>query len=86
MSACPYLHDNRCTAREARPLGCRVFFCDPAWRGKGEDLTERFLRRIGALSERLGIERDYRPFLEHLDTFRSVQHPAGEHGEASWPS
>ena len=85
-SACPYLHDNRCTARHARPLGCRVFFCDPAWRGKGEDLTEQFLKRIGALSERLGIERDYRPFLEHLDTFRTSQVPAGDHGEASWPS
>lgn len=83
--SCPYLRDNRCTARHARPLGCRVFFCDPAWRGKGEDLTETFLRRIGALSERLGIERDYRPFLEHLDAFRTAA-PAEDNGEGSWPS
>lgn len=78
--ACPYLRDNRCTARNARPLGCRVFFCDPAWRGRGEELTERSLKRIGALSERLGIDREYRPFLEHLEGFRSVQDPAGDLG------
>lgn len=86
MESCPYLRDNRCTARDARPLGCRVFFCDPAWRGKGEDLTERYLRRIGALSERLGIERDYRPFLEHLNLFRTSTAPAEGQREGSWPS
>ncbi|MCE9584916.1 MAG: hypothetical protein K8T20_20690 [Planctomycetes bacterium] len=80
--ACPYLRDNRCTARHARPLGCRVFFCDPAWKGRGEELTERYLKRIGILSERLGIDREYRPFLEHLESFRSGQDPAGDLGRS----
>src|SRR2546423_8063278 len=25
---CPYQVEGLCTAREARPLGCRVYFCD----------------------------------------------------------
>src|SRR5690349_17711 len=25
---CPYQVDGLCTAREARPLGCRLYFCD----------------------------------------------------------
>src|SRR5206468_1322643 len=25
---CPYQVNNLCTAREARPLGCRIYFCD----------------------------------------------------------
>lgn len=30
---CPYQSGGRCNARERRPLGCRVFFCDPAAQG-----------------------------------------------------
>lgn len=86
QDACPYQKDRLCTAREGRPLGCRVFFCDPAWKGRGEELTERYLRRIGALSESLGIERDYRPFLEHLRAFREEPGQAEGHREATWPS
>ncbi len=26
---CPYQVDGLCTARRARPLGCRTYFCDP---------------------------------------------------------
>jgi Fe-S-cluster containining protein len=77
---CPYQVDGLCTAREGRPLGCRVFFCDPGWKGKGEALTERMLRRIGALSERLGVEREYRPFLAHLRDLATFK------GESSWRS
>ena len=31
-ATCPW-QDSRghCTAREARPLGCRVYYCDPAF-------------------------------------------------------
>lgn len=79
---CPYQRDNLCTAREGRPLSCRVFYCDPGWKGRGEDLTERMLRRIGVLSERLGIERGYRPFLEHL---RAMRADSGG-GAGSWQS
>src|SRR3954452_7132653 len=28
---CPFQRGTLCTAREPRPLGCRVYFCDPAY-------------------------------------------------------
>src|SRR5437868_14927700 len=28
---CPFQKENLCTAREPRPLGCRIYFCDPAY-------------------------------------------------------
>src|SRR5262245_16386360 len=34
--ACPYQVDGMCTAREHRPLGCRIYFCDESaqqWQG-----------------------------------------------------
>src|SRR5215467_4173879 len=30
-SFCPFQKENLCTARQPRPLGCRVYFCDPAY-------------------------------------------------------
>src|SRR5580658_4656188 len=44
---CPWQDaQNRCRARGARPLGCRVYFCDPAYHDPGEDLSERFIARL----------------------------------------
>src|SRR5262245_15696645 len=28
---CPFQRDNLCTAREPRPLACRIYFCDPTY-------------------------------------------------------
>ncbi|MFO0973202.1 MAG: hypothetical protein U1A27_07175 [Phycisphaerae bacterium] len=47
---CPYQQAGACTARDHRPLGCRVFFCDPATRDWQGPLYERqlaALRQIG---------------------------------------
>jgi hypothetical protein len=84
--SCPYLSGGRCTARKGRPLGCRVFFCDPAFAGKAEVLTERSLRSLGALSDRLGLPWDYRPFTQHLEAMGEGLWPAGDGGEPwrSW--
>src|SRR5215203_2587433 len=37
---CPFQVDNLCTARDARPLGCRIYFCDPAYQDTGNAITE----------------------------------------------
>ena len=53
-ASCPW-QDARglCSAREARPLGCRVYFCDPAYQGHAPALTETFLGRLKRLVEAL---------------------------------
>ena len=38
---CPFQKDNLCTAREPRPLGCRVYFCDPAYQETGARRSPR---------------------------------------------
>ncbi len=30
---CPFQKNNLCTAREPRPLGCRIYHCDPTFPG-----------------------------------------------------
>jgi Fe-S-cluster containining protein len=57
---------NRCTARAARPLGCRVYFCDPAYESSGEDLSEQFIARLKRLTEKHGLPWNYAPFHWHL--------------------
>jgi hypothetical protein len=55
-----------CTARDARPLGCRVYFCDPAYAGQAERLSEEYLGRLQRLSVRLARAWDYAPLHHHL--------------------
>lgn len=56
----------RCTAREARPLGCRVYFCDPQFEGAAPELSERFIARLKQLVATHGVPWDYAPLHRHL--------------------
>jgi Fe-S-cluster containining protein len=48
---CPYQIDGLCTAREARPLGCRIYFCDERTTLWQNDLYERFHTRLTELHQ-----------------------------------
>src|SRR6516165_9724847 len=37
---CPFQMDNLCTARQPRPLGCRIYYCDPSYQETMTALTE----------------------------------------------
>ena len=63
---CPYQAGNICTARERRPLGCRVYFCDPNWAGKGEELSERYIKQLKDLHDLKETPWEYRPLHRHL--------------------
>lgn len=64
---CPWQDaQGRCTAREARPLGCRVYFCDPGYEGQAADLSETFLARIKQLTDDFGMPWNYAPLHQHL--------------------
>ncbi len=47
---CPFQKDNLCTAREPRPLGCRVYYCDPTYQETANAITEAALGRLKALA------------------------------------
>jgi Fe-S-cluster containining protein len=65
---CPFQKDKLCTAREVRPLGCRVYYCDPSYQETGNQISEKYLRKLKTLAEEKGIEWRYAPlhyFLNH---------------------
>jgi hypothetical protein len=67
---CPHAYGGRCHARERRPMGCRIFYCDPAaqhWQGP---LTEKYLGKLRNLHERFEVPylyADWMRVLESLD-------------------
>ncbi len=64
---CPWQDsEGRCTAREARPLGCRVYYCDPSYQSAAPELSERFITRLKHLADRHGLPWNYAPLHRHL--------------------
>jgi hypothetical protein len=66
-ATCPWQdRQGRCTAREARPIGCRVYFCDPRFDEQAPILTERSLARLKEMTAERGWPWDYAPLHRHL--------------------
>jgi len=63
---CPFQVEGLCQARERRPLGCRVYYCDPAYHGQAGPLSEEFIVRLKALHEAHGLAWDYRPLHDYV--------------------
>src|SRR5262245_12444368 len=76
---CPWQDSHsRCTARAARPMGCRIYFCDSDYEPKAFEVSEHFLAHLKRLTERHGLPWDYAPLHRHL-------HRAREEGQLSIP-
>ncbi|HLW67765.1 MAG TPA: hypothetical protein VKS79_20780 [Gemmataceae bacterium] len=58
---CPFQNENLCTAREPRPLGCRIYFCDPAYQETGNAIMENALRRLKQLATEFSRDWRYAP-------------------------
>ncbi len=56
---CPFQKENLCTAREPRPLGCRIYYCDPTYQETGNQITEKYLDRLKRLVEEHGQTWEY---------------------------
>jgi hypothetical protein len=70
---CPFQKGNLCTAREPRPLGCRIYYCDPAYQETGSRLSEEYLRRLKRLADEHGVEWRYAPLHSFLNTTNQPQ-------------
>ncbi|MGL4420966.1 MAG: hypothetical protein ACRCZF_09910 [Gemmataceae bacterium] len=66
-TGCPFQVGNRCTARAERPLGCRIYFCDPAFQEPAHELTESALKELKAIAEEFGTTWHYAPLHVHLN-------------------
>ena len=70
--SCPWQDDRGlCTARDARPLGCRVYYCDPSHQDPILTLSETFITRFKRLVEDLDLPWDYAPLHRHLHAARA---------------
>jgi Fe-S-cluster containining protein len=65
--SCPFQMDGRCTTREGRPVGCRVFFCESADEGWQSELTEWALAGLREMHERFDVPYNYTEWLAALD-------------------
>jgi len=78
---CPFQKENLCTAREPRPLGCRVYYCDPAYQETGKHITEKYLHKLKTLAEETGTEWRYAPLHQFLNHPEQVV--GGQSGSSS---
>lgn len=66
-ATCPWQDDRgRCSARDARPLGCRVYFCDPSYQPIAPDIAEAGIARLKRLVDERGLPWNYAPLHRHL--------------------
>ena len=59
MDGCPFQVGKLCSVHTLRPIGCRVYYCDPNaqdWQG---EVYERFLGELKQLHTRFAVEYRY---------------------------
>jgi Fe-S-cluster containining protein len=59
VEGCPYQIGGMCTAREARPLGCRIYFCDENAQHWQNEVYEKYHTKLKDLHETFGLPYRY---------------------------
>ncbi len=64
---CPWQDQRgRCIAREARPLGCRIYYCDPTYQETAHEISERSITELKKITQRWDLAWTYAPLHDHL--------------------
>ena len=58
---CPFQVEGLCTARVSRPLGCRIYFCDPGYQDKQNAITETAVAKLKHLADEFDAGWNYAP-------------------------
>lgn len=66
---CPYQVLKLCGVHRDKPLGCRLYFCDPTAQGWQVELYERLMTSLRDLHDRFAIEYRYGEWRDMLDRF-----------------
>ena len=77
---CPFQIDSLCTARDARPLGCRIYFCDPSYQETGNRITEEALSKLKRIADAHDAGWNYAPLHVFLNAAADTMTPAGPSG------
>ncbi len=76
IERCPWQDvRGRCRAREARPLGCRVYFCDPSYQSAMLDISETYIQKLKSLITDGGEGWRYASLAAQLSAYGTV--PSG---------
>ena len=83
---CPCQVDGLCTARETRPLGCRIFFCDPAYEPRMVEITEACVARLKVIAEKYDDGHwEYAPLHHFLNAHIAEEGPAPPAADSMTP-
>jgi len=63
---CPWFVEGRCGLRAGRPMGCRIYFCDPSWADEMTTVYETFHAELKQLHERHGRSYVYARFVDDM--------------------
>ncbi len=58
---CPFQVEGLCTARDSRPLGCRIYFCDPGYQETQNAITEEAVAKLKAIADEFDAGWNYAP-------------------------
>jgi hypothetical protein len=64
---CPFQVEGLCTARDSRPLGCRIYFCDPAYEQRMVEITEATIAQLKAIADAHQSGWEYAPLHHFLN-------------------
>lgn len=73
---CPFQVNGLCTARETRPLGCRIYFCDPTYQERMAEITEDAIAALKRIAEKHGTGWHYAPLHHFLNEPREARTPS----------
>ena len=75
---CPFQVNDLCTARADRPLGCRVYFCDPTYEETGNRITEESLAKLKRIADEHDAGWMYAPLHVFLNAAERPAAPAAD--------
>ncbi len=65
---CPFLVEEKCSIREYRTLGCRVFFCNPDYKDTSQEIYNKYYKMIKSIAIKNQTEWHYAPMTKLLTT------------------
>jgi hypothetical protein len=65
---CPFQIDGLCTARESRPLGCRIYFCDPTYEPRMVEIIEESIAQLKSIADGHDTGWQYAPLHHFLNS------------------
>ncbi len=69
--SCPFQVNGLCTARDARPLGCRIYFCDPTFQERMVEVTEEAIAALKRIADAHGTGWHYAPLHHFLNAHQA---------------